>query len=119
MTMVRQAVGAYGERCAVQHLVAAGLRVLNRNWRCPRGEIDIIAQDGETIVFCEVKTRRGGHFGTPAEAVGAAKARRVRRLAAEWLATRGGDGRDVRFDVVEVVVTGRGAARVEHIRGAF
>jgi putative endonuclease len=118
MTMVRQAVGAYGERCAVQHLLAAGMRVLDRNWRCPRGEIDIIAQDGETLVFCEVKTRRGGDFGTPAEAVGAAKARRLRRLAAEWLATRAG-GHDVRFDVVEVVVPGRGAARVEHIRGAF
>jgi putative endonuclease len=119
MTMVRQAVGAYGERCAVQHLVASGLRVLSRNWRCPRGEIDIVAQDGETIVFCEVKTRRGGDFGTPAEAVGTAKARRLRRLAAEWLASRGGDGSEVRFDVLEVVVPGRGAARIEHIRGAF
>jgi putative endonuclease len=119
MTMVRQAVGAYGERCAVQHLVAAGLRVLDRNWRCPRGEIDIIAEHGETIVFCEVKTRRGGDFGTPAEAVGAAKARRLRRLAAEWLASRGGGAREVRFDVVEVLVARRGAARVEHIMGAF
>lgn len=119
MTMVRQAVGAYGERCAVQHLAASGLRVLSRNWRSLRGEIDIIAQDGETIVFCEVKTRRSGDFGTPAEAVGAAKARRLRRLAAEWLAAHGGGGRDVRFDIVEVVLPGRGAAHVEHIRGAF
>jgi putative endonuclease len=119
MTTVRQAVGAYGERRAVQHLVAAGLTVLQRNWRCPRGEIDIVAEEGETLVFCEVKTRRSDEFGAPAGAVGAAKVRRLRRLAAEWLATHGGGGRDVRFDVIEVRPAGRGGAQVEHIRGAF
>lgn len=118
MTTVRQAVGAYGERCAVQHLESAGLRVIARNWRCARGEIDIVARDGETLVFCEVKTRRGDAFGSPAEAVVAAKARRLRRLAAEWLAGHGGSA-EVRFDVIEVRSSGRGAAQIEHIRGAF
>lgn len=119
MTRVRQAVGAYGERRAVQYLVAAGLTVVQRNWRCAQGEIDIVAEEGETLVFCEVKTRRSDAFGPPAAAVVAAKARRLRRLAAEWLAAYGGGGRDVRFDVVEVRPAERGAAQVEHIRGAF
>ena len=119
MTRARQAVGAYGERRAVQHLAAAGLTVVQCNWRCARGEIDIVAEEGETLVFCEVKTRRSDTFGPPAAAVGPAKARRLRRLAAEWLAAHGGGGRDVRFDVVEVRPSKRGAAQVEHIRGAF
>jgi putative endonuclease len=119
MATVRQAVGAYGERRAVQHLMAAGLTVVQRNWRCSRGEIDIVAEEGETLVFCEVKTRRSEAFGPPAAAVGTAKARRLRRLAAEWLAAHGGGRRDVRFDVIEVRPAERGAAHVEHIRGAF
>ncbi len=120
MTMVRQAVGAYGERCAVRHLVDAGLRVVTRNWRCSNGEIDIIAWDGDVLAFCEVKTRRGTTFGTPAEAVIGTKARRLHRLAAEWLATnREAHPREVRFDVIEVYAPRGGAARVEHLKGAF
>ncbi|MEV0392952.1 YraN family protein [Polymorphospora rubra] len=119
MTLVRQAVGAYGERRAVQHLVAAGLRVVARNWRCVHGEVDIIAWDGETLVFCEVKTRRSTTYGPPAAAVVPAKARRLRRLAAAWLAGAAAHPREVRFDVVAVHTTGRGPARVEHVRAAF
>ena len=115
----RAAVGAYGERCAVRHLTAAGLRVVARNWRCPHGEIDIVAWDGEVLVFCEVKTRRSTAFGSPAAAVVGAKARRLRRLAAHWLTTNPVGPRDVRFDVVEVLVSPRGAARIEHLAGAF
>jgi putative endonuclease len=119
MTSVRQAVGAYGERRAVAHLVEAGMVLLHRNWRCRHGEIDIIAQDGDVVVFCEVKTRRSGTYGTPAEAVGAAKVRRLRRLAAEWLSTAKISHREVRFDVVSVLPQQRGAARVEHLKGVF
>ncbi|SDY53978.1 putative endonuclease [Micromonospora pattaloongensis] len=119
MTLARQAVGAYGERCAVQHLAAAGLRIVARNWRCPQGEIDIIAWDGDVAVFCEVKTRRGGAYGPPAAAVVPSKARRIRQLAARWLTTTGAHPREVRFDVVAVLPARRGAARIEHIRGAF
>ena len=119
MTSVRQAVGAYGERVASRYLEAAGLVVLARNWRCPAGEVDLILRDGPDVVFCEVKTRRGADFGTPAEAVTAAKVRKLRRLASEWLAETRVRPREVRFDVVAVRARPRGASAVEHIRGAF
>lgn len=119
MTLVRQAVGDYGERCAVRHLTAAGLRVVDRNWRSRSGEIDIIAWDGGTLAFCEVKTRRSTGFGSPAEAVVKAKARRLRRLAAQWLEQRDVHPHEVRFDVIEVYPQLTGAARVEHIKAAF
>jgi Holliday junction resolvase-like predicted endonuclease len=69
MTQAKDAVGAYGERVALAHLVEQGMVVLDRNWRCRTGEIDLILRDGSDLVFCEVKTRRGNRFGTPAEAV--------------------------------------------------
>jgi putative endonuclease len=119
MTTARQAVGAYGERVAERHLVADGLVVIARNWRCRTGEIDLILRDGDDLVFCEVKTRRGDRYGTPAEAVVPAKARRLRRLAAQWLAQSPLHPREVRFDVVSVFPQDGGAARVEHLRGAF
>jgi len=119
MTRVRQAVGAYGERVAARYLETAGLVVLARNWRCSAGEVDLILRDGPDVVFCEVKTRRGDGFGTPAEAVTGTKVRRLRRLAAEWLAESGVRPREVRFDVVAVLPQQRGASVVEHIRGAF
>lgn len=117
MTTVRQAVGAYGERCAVRHLMAAGLRIVARNWRSDQGEVDIIAWDDDVLVFCEVKTRRSVRFGTPAEAVVPAKVRRLRRLAAQWLDQQAAHPREVRFDVVEVLLPPRGAARIDHTRG--
>jgi putative endonuclease len=119
MTRVRQAIGAYGERLAARHLEAAGLVVLARNWRCPDGEVDLILRDGDDLVFCEVKTRRGALFGSPAEAVSPTKVRRLRRLAARWLAESTVRPREIRFDVVSVLPQRRGASVVEHIRGAF
>jgi putative endonuclease len=119
MTTQRQAVGAYGERLAARHLQDQGLEILHRNWRCPDGELDLILRDGDDIVFCEVKTRRGARFGTPAEAVGARKVRKLRHLAFRWLAETGIHADGIRFDVVEVLPQRRGATRVEHIRSAF
>ncbi|HEX5542165.1 MAG TPA: YraN family protein [Micromonospora sp.] len=119
MNRQRQAIGDYGERRAARYLTDAGLRVVERNWRCPLCEIDIIAWDGEVLVFCEVKTRRGTRFGTPAEAVVPAKVRRLRRLAAQWLETSGANPREVRFDVVEVQLPTSGVARIHHLEGAF
>lgn len=119
MTTTTLAVGAYGERRAVAHLVEAGIQIVERNWRCSDGEIDIVARDGDDIVFCEVKTRRGLEFGPPAGAVVSAKARRLRRLAVRWLREHDMHGHDVRFDVVSVLPQRRGAARVEHLRGVF
>ncbi|WP_041841405.1 YraN family protein [Actinoplanes friuliensis] len=119
MTTERKAVGAYGERMAEEHLRAQGLVVLARNWRCADGEIDLILRDGDDVVFCEVKTRRGDRFGTPAEAIGPAKVRRLRRLAAHWLSESPVRPHEIRFDVVAVLPQRRGATVVEHVRAAF
>ncbi len=115
----QDAVAAYGERVATRHLIAEGMQILDRNWRCRTGEIDIVARDVDSLVFCEVKTRRGTSHGGPVEAVVAAKARRLRRLAAEWLAANDQHAAEIRFDVVGVVPSRSGAAGVEHVRGAF
>jgi putative endonuclease len=119
MTTERRAVGAYGERVAAQHLADQGLVILYRNWRCSAGEVDLVLRDGDDIVFCEVKTRRGTAFGTPAEAISHRKVRKLRELAAHWLAETGLHPRDVRFDVVEVFPQPSGPTRVAHIRAAF
>lgn len=119
MTKVRRAVGEWGERLAERHLTAQGLVVLNRNWRCADGEVDLILRDGDDIVFCEVKTRRSNLFGTPAEAIRPDKVRRLRRLAHLWLAQASVRPREIRFDVVEVLPQSQGAPVLEHIRAAF
>ena len=119
MSNARQTVGAYGERLAARHLVESGMTLLDRNWRSATGEIDIVARDGDVLVFCEVKTRRGHGFGTPAEAVVARKVARLRRLAVEWLAGSGLRPQEIRFDVISVIAPPRGAARVEHVKRAF
>ncbi|GAA0279365.1 YraN family protein [Cryptosporangium japonicum] len=115
----KQAVGAYGERVALRYLEQAGLVVLDRNWRCAAGELDIVAREGDALVVCEVKTRRGERHGTPAEAVIAAKAARLRRLAMHWIQASGVHPATVRFDVVSVRPQRSGPARVDHLRGAF
>jgi putative endonuclease len=119
MVQAKDAVGAYGERVALAHLLDEGMVLLDRNWRGPSGEIDIVLRDGADLVFCEVKTRRGAAFGSPAEAVVATKVRRLRRLAAQWLAASGVRPAQVRFDVVSVRPQRSGPARVEHVRAAF
>lgn len=93
--------------------------MLDRNWRCREGEIDIVARDEGTLVICEVKTRRGLDYGPPEEAVTPAKVRRLRLLAVRWLVERRAPYSAIRFDVVSVVAKPRGAAAVEHLRGAF
>jgi putative endonuclease len=119
MTRASDAVGAYGERVAARILTDAGMRIIDRNWRCRAGEIDLVALDGATVVFCEVKTRRGDGFGTPVEAVGPAKVRRLRGLAARWLADHPDVRGEVRFDVIAVRPRAAGSAGVEHLRAAF
>ncbi len=111
------AVGGYGERIAERYLSDRGLVVLERNWRCEFGEIDLVAREGDVLVVCEVKTRRGTAYGSPAEAVTAAKLARLRRLAAAWVAQRGGGFEDVRVDVVGVFRPRSGPCVVEHLQG--
>lgn len=114
----KQALGRWGEELAAARLEGAGLRILDRNWRCADGEIDIVAEDGTTLVVCEVKTRSGPGFGDPVEGVDAAKAARLRRLALRWLAAHGTGWRELRFDVVSVQRSPGGVV-VRHLRGAF
>jgi putative endonuclease len=121
---VKDAVGRYGERVAARHVQAAGWAVLARNWRSPsrevRGEIDMLALDGDTLVVVEVKTRRSASHGSGLEAVTPEKLRRLRRLAAVWLAGDAGRAAApaaVRIDVVAVRPASSGSADVLHVRG--
>ncbi|HEU4810744.1 MAG TPA: YraN family protein [Nocardioides sp.] len=114
---IRQALGAYGESLAARHLVAQGMVVLDRNWRCDAGEIDLVLRDGDVLVVCEVKTRSGVGCGTPQEAVTDIKVARLRRLAARWLADHSVHPRDVRIDMVAILRPRRGASLVDHVRG--
>jgi putative endonuclease len=112
--------GAAGEQLAAEWYAARGYRVVARNWRCGSGELDlVVARPGE-LVFCEVKARSSSRFGAPAEAVTTAKQRRLRTLAASFLAAHGdaaglpGRGAALRFDVASVL-----GGRVEVIESAF
>lgn len=113
----RLALGAYGETLAARHLGRRGLVVLDRNWRCPAGEIDLVLRDGNTLVVCEVKTRSGVACGTPHEALTPVKLARLRELAARWLAAHDLADREVRIDLVAVLLPPRGASVVEHVAG--
>ncbi|WP_372728070.1 YraN family protein [Nocardioides sp.] len=113
----KQALGAYGESVALRHLVEQGMVLLDRNWRCAGGEIDLVLRDGDVLVICEVKTRSSLACGSPHEAVGQLKLTRLRRLAARWLEEHGVRPRDVRIDLVAVLRPTRGASVVEHVRG--
>ena len=114
------ALGRYGEQLAAEHLAAAGMTVVERNWRCPTGELDLVLRDVDgTLVFCEVKTRAGTGFGAPAEAVGRVKARRLRQLASRYLMEHPSGGAELRFDVVSVVRRLGEAPRLTHLRAAF
>ncbi|HET6969036.1 MAG TPA: YraN family protein [Ornithinibacter sp.] len=113
----RRRLGRYGEDLAVRYLRDVGLEVLDRNWRCEHGEVDVVARDGDCIVFCEVKTRRSAGFGEPVEAVTFAKAMRLRRLAAAYLARHEVRAGGVRIDVVGVLCRPGEPAVVRHVVG--
>ncbi|WP_254879099.1 YraN family protein [Streptomyces sp. NA04227] len=115
----RRALGAYGEDLAARLLTDAGMTIVRRNWRAGRmGEIDIVATDGDTLVVCEVKTRRDQGFQHPMAAVTPAKAQRLRLLAEQWLHQNGGPPPGgVRIDLVGITVPRRGAPLVEHASG--
>lgn len=118
MTTSRKALGRLGEELTVQALVQRGYRVRERNWRCPSGELDIVAEDGDVLTFVEVKTRRGQDFGTPEEAVTPAKQAKLIELAATYVQESGWSG-DWRIDVAAVELTSSGKlVRVEIIQNA-
>ncbi|GAB7004446.1 YraN family protein [Nocardioides sp. AN3] len=113
----RAAVGRYGEWVAERRLAEQGMVVLDRNWRCDEGELDLVLRDGDVLVVCEVKTRRGAIGGTPHEAVGPDKLDRLRRLADRWASARGLQPPGIRIDLVAVMPSEKGSASVEHVRG--
>ena len=113
----RASLGAYGEAFAARHLTAAGMVLLDRNWRCDLGEIDLVLRDDRILVVCEVKTRSSLVFGSPVEAVSEQKAARLRRLAARWLAAHAIHPDEIRIDLVGVLVPATGPAQLEHVRG--
>lgn len=119
MTDARRALGAAGEDAVAQWYRDCGFSVLARNWRVREGEIDVVAARDATIVFCEVKTRRGDAFGIPAEAVTPRKQARLRKLAIHWLRDNDAHGDVLRFDVASVTPDGRGAWIVDVLEAAF
>ena len=110
-------LGRLGEDAAAAHVSRLGWTVIDRNWRCSEGELDIVARDGPDLVVCEVKTRSSTDFGTPAEGVDLAKARRLRRLAIRWLAEHGTGHVTVRIDIIGLVTDGAGRFSVDHHQG--
>jgi putative endonuclease len=112
-------LGRLGEDIAAEHLQRQGLVLLSRNWRCREGELDLVLTDGERLIVCEVKTRSGPRFGTPAEAVTRHKARKIRRVTQYWLAAHRVRWCEVRFDVVAVDYPPGGEPTVEHLVEAF
>ncbi len=117
-TFSRQEIGALGEQVAVEHLQALGWRILQRNWRCRYGELDLIAADGPgTVVFVEVKTRTGDGFGGLEYAVTPQKMIRIRRLAGLWLAAQDRGWPELRIDVVGVRLGRQRTPEVMHLQG--
>lgn len=110
-------LGLRGEEAAARFLGGHGLQIVARNWRCRLGEVDIVAREGDTLVFCEVKTRRGLAFGPPLGAITPGKAARLRRLAGQWLADGPGHPGPIRIDAVGIVWHRDGRLEIEHVRG--
>lgn len=114
----KDTLGKRGEQLAAQYLVAHGYRVIDRNWRCALGEIDlVVAATGETVIV-EVKTRSSVAFGHPFEAVTAEKLARLRRLAIEWC-VQSGVHSPIRIDVVAVIAPAGAEPQIEHLQGVF
>lgn len=103
MAYYQKRLGEIGEEAAVKYLLQHHYKILERNYRCKSGEIDIIAQDGQYIVFIEVKTRRNTQYGLPSEAVNYYKRRKIIQTARHYLAYKHKFSEDVRFDVIEVL----------------
>ena len=117
MSLLRKLLGRSGEDRAARHLAGLGYRVLERNYRTPQGEIDLIALDGGTVVFVEVKTRTSDAYGAPELAVNPAKQQRMVKAALGYLKQKRLHQMACRFDVV--AISGREAGQVELIRHAF
>ncbi len=118
-TLTRAELGALGEQFAVDHLARLGLTIVTRNWRCRYGELDVVAADtaARTVIFVEVKTRTGDGFGGLPHAVTVQKLRRLRRLAAIWLAGQDRSWAEIRIDVIGVRIGRRRTPEIVHLQG--
>ena len=114
----RQHFGDLGEATAVRHLKKHGYRILERNYRTPLGEIDIIATQKDTLVFVEVKARRTDRYGHPKEAVTPAKQRKISMVALHYLKKTRQQHRKARFDVVSIL-TLENESEIEIVKNAF
>jgi putative endonuclease len=115
----RSVTGRTGEAATLAWYRSAGYRLIARNWQCRAGEVDLIVARGRTVVFCEVKTRRGLAFGGPFEAVTRKKQEKLRLLAETFLAGGTGGPEEVRFDVASVIVAPDGNPSVHVFEQAF
>ena len=116
---VHAVIGSEGERAAAEFLEARGYRILERNYRTRLGEIDLVAEEGRTLVFVEVKVRRNDRFGGPAAAITSAKQARIARLAQQYVISRRLGERPCRFDVVLIWGDDPKTRRIELLPGAF
>jgi putative endonuclease len=112
-------LGRRGENLAADHLVASGFEIVERNWRCSQGEIDIIATKASELVFVEVKTRSSLAFGHPLEAITVAKLARMRRLAAAWCEAHPGNHFAIRLDAIAIIAPAHGLVEIEHLERVF
>ncbi|GAB3260612.1 YraN family protein [Arthrobacter pigmenti] len=112
----KDATGQRGEALAARYLEESGLHVIDRNWRCSDGEIDIVALDGDVLVVVEVKTRSSLDYGHPFEAVTEPKLQRLNRLSAAWRRFHALQFREHRIDAVAVLQQGSNPPRVEHLK---
>lgn len=117
--LAKDQLGRRGEATAAAFLERAGLKIVDRNWRCVAGEIDLVAVDGSTLVIVEVKTRSSDDFGQPLEAITAAKLERLYLLASKWARAHNLRFSGFRIDAVGVLDDGSGAPRVEHVRAVI
>ena len=115
----KDALGRRGEAIAARHLIASGLTIVEANWRCQQGEIDLVARDGDELVFVEVKTRSSTAFGHPLEAITTVKLARLRRLAAAWCEAHPGNHNRIRIDAIAVIAPAVGTVEVEHLERVF
>ncbi|QYK61594.1 MULTISPECIES: YraN family protein [Paenibacillus] len=115
----RKAKGAMGEEAAALFLENLGYRIIERNWRCRSGEIDLIAKQEHILVFIEVRSRSSSKYGTPAESVTARKIAQVRQTAAVYLHMNGIGEAPIRFDMISAQLTDEKAVVTDHLIGAF
>jgi putative endonuclease len=116
---INRALGAYGEALAARHLVGQGMILLDRNWRCEAGEIDLVLRDGRVLVVCEVKTRSSVACGHPHEAITSTKVARLAELGVRWQESHAVRAEELRIDLVCVIRPRRGPSTVDHVRGVL